>query len=119
MHAIAIEAALEAEQAGKLHGKLNSVHEAYGVILEELDEFWDEVRKKRENRSLASMRKELIQIAAMAIRTIHDLQLPADLQQCPVRFCKFPQGGCRVLDGTVAALDKIEAEKLIATAAPS
>lgn len=52
----------------------NSLHEAYAVIKEEVDEFWDEVKAKpavREQRK-AEIRKELIQIAAMAVRTIVD-----------------------------------------------
>lgn len=61
--------------ASATHGKFSSAHEAYAVILEELDEFKIEVWKKRANRDLNNMRKELIQIAAMAVRSIHDLDL--------------------------------------------
>ena len=57
----------------QLHQAYNSVHEAYSVILEELDEFWDEVRKKRQDRSQALMSRELIQVAATSLRTIFDL----------------------------------------------
>jgi hypothetical protein len=69
----AVEA--ETKRAVSLHGPMKSAHEAYGVILEELDEFWDEVKKKKELRDKANMRKELIQVAAMAIRAIADLEL--------------------------------------------
>ena len=72
---IALGAGNECIRASEIHGKFNSAHEAYAVILEEVDEFWDEVKKKREARSPEKMRKELIQIAAMAIRTIYDLKL--------------------------------------------
>lgn len=49
-----------------MHGPMHSGHEAYGVIKEELDEFFDEVRaNKRENFD-----KELKQVAAMAIRAM-------------------------------------------------
>lgn len=65
----------EVRRAGVNHKPLNSAHEAYSVILEELDEFWDEVRKKTEDRSSYNMRTELIQTAAMCIRTILDLGL--------------------------------------------
>lgn len=52
------------------HGPMHSTHEAYGVIKEELDEYWDEVRA---NRALqASGRKELVQTAAMAVRALYD-----------------------------------------------
>lgn len=63
----------ELERAMQMHAPLNSAHEAYAVILEELDEFWEEVRKKREDRDATAMRKELTQVAAMACRAIHDL----------------------------------------------
>ena len=62
------------------HQSMNSAHEAYAVILEELEEFWEEVKKKRENRSPDRMRMELIQIAAMACRTVIDLNLDSKAQ---------------------------------------
>lgn len=52
---------------------MNSHHEAYAVILEELDEYWEEVRKKKSERDLDNTRLELVQIAAMAIRAYFDL----------------------------------------------
>ena len=57
------------------HGPQNSAHEAYAVILEEVEEFWEEVKKKREARSKAKMLSELVQIAAMAQRAAEDLAL--------------------------------------------
>ena len=63
----------ELKRARSMHKGMNSAHEAYSVILEELDEFWDEVKKKRERRDTDAMGKELIQIAAMAIRAASDL----------------------------------------------
>jgi len=66
----------ELQRAMELHGPQRSAHESYAVLLEEVDEFWEEVKKKKENRSPQAMRKELIQIAAMACRAIHDLELP-------------------------------------------
>ena len=50
------------------HGQFHSAHEGWAVIYEELDELWDEVRKKRANRSPANMRGECVQIAAMALK---------------------------------------------------
>ena len=50
----------------------NSAHEGYAVILEELDELWDEVKKKPSKVDIEKMRKEAIQVAAMAIRFIND-----------------------------------------------
>jgi len=52
-------------------GSFHNFHEGYAVILEELDEAWREI--KRRNYRPATLRKELIQVAAMAVRAIHDL----------------------------------------------
>jgi len=70
-----IEVGAEIVRANQLHPQINSMHEAYSVIYEELDEFWDEVRKKSENRNKADAKKELIQTAAMCIRAIDNLDL--------------------------------------------
>lgn len=43
-------------------------------MLEEAHELWDEVRREKGIRCTARMEKECIQIAAMAIRFIEDLQ---------------------------------------------
>ena len=48
--------------------KLHGPHEGYSVILEELDELWEEVKRKPKKRSAARMRKESIQIAVTALR---------------------------------------------------
>jgi len=53
---------------------LNSTHEGYAVILEELDELWDTV-KKNEPKKL--MRAEAVQVAAMSLRFILDLCKPS------------------------------------------
>lgn len=47
---------------------MNSAHEGYGVLLEEVDELWDHVKTKQKNRDLEKMKKEAVQVAAMAIR---------------------------------------------------
>lgn len=67
--------ASELRRAMLKHAPLNSHHEAYAVILEELDEYWDEVRKRAENRDPADMLTELIQVAAMCARAAVDLEL--------------------------------------------
>lgn len=48
----------------------NSAHEGYAVILEELDEAWDEIKRN----DLAAARKEMIQVAAMALRFLLDVE---------------------------------------------
>lgn len=50
-----------------------SAHEGWAILREEVDELWDEVKKKPSQRSIELMRKEAIQIAAMAIRFVEDV----------------------------------------------
>lgn len=63
---------VELERAAK-HGPMNSDHEAYAVILEEVEEYWLQVMKKKEQRNCDAMRDELIQIAAMCAKAARDL----------------------------------------------
>lgn len=51
----------------------NSSHEGFAVLKEEVDELWDEVKHQTEERSYARMRKEAVQIGAMALRFIEDV----------------------------------------------
>src|ERR1700731_869985 len=70
------EVAVELERAQSLFAPINGPHEGYGVIKEEFDEFWDEVKKYNLNKNRDTrpqMRAELIQLAAMCLRTIHDV----------------------------------------------
>lgn len=55
----------------KHKGDFHNFHEAYGVLKEEVDEFWDEVKAQKHDKE--AIKKELIQIAAMAIRGITEL----------------------------------------------
>ncbi len=48
-------------------------HEAYAVILEEVDELWDEIKKNQKNYDLPAQRKEAVQAAAMLTRLIVEL----------------------------------------------
>lgn len=65
-----MDVASECERADAEHGRYRSAHEAYGVLAEEVAEFFDEVRKRRSKRDRAAMRKELSQVAAVAIRAM-------------------------------------------------
>ena len=67
--------AIEAEihRAVSLHGPMKSLHEGYAVILEEMDELWDQVKLKAKLQDPKSIREEAIQIAAMAARLVVDL----------------------------------------------
>ena len=67
------------------HGPMHSAHEGYAVILEELDELWEEVKKKpRSPENLAAMRSEVVQVAAMAIAFVVEV-CDADPPPSPLR----------------------------------
>lgn len=72
---VILEVQTELERARKLFKPIHSPHEGLGVVEEEFIEFRDEVfkfnlGKGRDTRP--AMRKELIQLATMALRTILD-----------------------------------------------
>lgn len=58
----------EAAQGREKWGEFNSAHEGYAVLLEEVDELKEHVWEKQSLRNLVAMRKEAVQVAAMAIR---------------------------------------------------
>ena len=72
----------EQKEAVEKYGHFNSTHEVYGVLKEEVDEFWELVKlnndpkKAKYTRLLKKnlMIKELTQIAAVAQRTILELE---------------------------------------------
>lgn len=66
-----IDAVAELQNARKKFPAFNSAHEGYAILEEEVDELWDEV--KRKDSSKEKMRKEAIQVAAMAIRFVEDV----------------------------------------------
>lgn len=72
----ASDALAEITKVRSKYKPFNSAHEAYGVLAEEVNEFWDEVKKRRTLRNPQRMREELIQIAAVAIRAAVDLCTP-------------------------------------------
>lgn len=61
----------ELERATEQYGKIHSAHEGYAVIKEEVDELWGAVKIK--SLGFEEQKGECIQIAAMAIRFILDL----------------------------------------------
>jgi cation transport regulator ChaB len=62
----------EVTRAVNLYPKFNSAHEGYAVLLEEVDELWDEVKKSPKRRDYDAMRTEAMQVAAMAVRLMMD-----------------------------------------------
>ncbi len=63
----------EYDRATELYGSFNSAHEGYAVLLEEVEELWDEVKKSPKKREPQKMREEAIQVAAMAMRFLNDV----------------------------------------------
>lgn len=63
----------ELKSARSKYHKFNSLHEGYAVILEEVEELWDYIKASKEIKGDDAMRRECIQIAAMAIRFAEDL----------------------------------------------
>lgn len=71
VHTIVQETLDELAIAMRKFPQFNSGHEGYAVILEELDELWEEVRSK--NGTKESQYNEAKQVAAMALRFMHDV----------------------------------------------
>ncbi len=69
----ALHATVEVIRARQLFPAMNSAHEGYAVILEELDELWGHVKMKQSKRDYAAMRKEAVQVAAMALAFIVEI----------------------------------------------
>jgi hypothetical protein len=67
----------EMAHASTLFPAFNSGHEGYAVLLEEVDELWEAVKlnKKRHPERYDLMRKECIQVGAMALRFLHDMEI--------------------------------------------
>lgn len=69
----------EYARAAAQHAKQNSAHEGYAVLLEEVDELWDVVKtnpKKLPGGEVewrSMLRKEAIQVGAMAVRFVTDV----------------------------------------------
>jgi NTP pyrophosphatase (non-canonical NTP hydrolase) len=68
LHWVAKAVKSEITRANNAHGEFASAHEAYGVLVEEVAEFFDHVRAKESARDKKAMARELVQIAAVAQR---------------------------------------------------
>lgn len=65
----------EKENARNAYGGFRSMHEIFGVLYEEVMEFFDEVRKKPDTRNPEDTLSELVQIAAVAEIAAEDMDL--------------------------------------------
>lgn len=70
---LAFEVMGEVQSACGNWPEFNSAHEGYAVLLEEVDELWEHVKTNQKRRDIDAMRKEAIQIAAMAMRFALDI----------------------------------------------
>ena len=70
-----VDVSAELGRAEAEYGAFHSHHEGYATLLEEVQEYWDEVKKKPALRDEAAMYKELVQVATMAWRIVRDLGL--------------------------------------------
>lgn len=66
-------ASTEAIRASAAYAAFNSAHEGFSVLNEEVDELWDHVKVKQGRRDIEAMKKEAVQVAAMALRFIVDV----------------------------------------------
>ena len=66
----ALDTVMKEYDFAKKHQNFNSAHEAFAVLLEEVDELWDEVKKR--NQSIDLMRAEAAQVAAVALCFLTD-----------------------------------------------
>lgn len=73
LRAVLDEVFAEVARAESLHPPMNSAHEGYGIIDEEFEELKKHVFMKQKNRDLNEMRKEAIELAAMAVRFVRDV----------------------------------------------
>ena len=98
----------ELSRANKVYKPFNSAHEGYAVMLEEMDELFDEIRKKRPDKS--RMLDEAIQVGAMAIKFIQSCCAEPiksmGQNKCGVcRYVVFTQADRNALDGHDPCVD--------------
>jgi hypothetical protein len=65
----------ELEDASNKFPAFHTPHEGYAIIKEEFDELWQAVMLRQSDATRNHMmRKEAIQVAAMVLRFLHDLE---------------------------------------------
>jgi hypothetical protein len=63
----------EVIRARSLHKPFNSPHEAYAILQEEVDEYWDDVKRDRRVPAAA----EAVQVGAVAARIVMEFVDPS------------------------------------------
>ena len=59
----------ETAMALAVHGEFRSAHEGFAILKEEVDELWDEIkRKENDPERKRNMKQEAIQVGAMAVK---------------------------------------------------
>jgi len=58
----------EFAHANKTYEPYNSAHEGFAFLKEEVDELWEEIKKKPQDYDMEAMTKEAAQIGAVALR---------------------------------------------------
>jgi hypothetical protein len=71
----------ELQYARAKHPRINSLHEGYGVIVEEMYKLWQEIVKDAPARDPVRVHNKLVSVAAMAQRTAEDLGYAASCEQ--------------------------------------
>ena len=72
LDAVLAQVRAEVIRARTKHKAMNSPHEGYAVLKEEVDELWEEIR--RDNGRELSALEEATQVAAMGVRYVMDMQ---------------------------------------------
>ena len=77
----------ELKRATRKFGPFNSPHEGYAIIKEEVEELWDDIKAN----NYENQRAESIQVAAMALRFIFDLEELAEKRQDQKQSSALPR----------------------------
>lgn len=68
------EVIAEVKEAMGNYPPMTSYHDGWAIIREELEELWDEIKLKPSRRDAEKIRREAVQVAAMAVRFLVDLR---------------------------------------------
>jgi hypothetical protein len=69
--------AAELARARDRYPKFHSLHEAFATLLEEVDEIWEEIKRRPELRVKTRLLQEAVQVGAMIQRLAEDTGLVA------------------------------------------